>query len=127
MSQSLATYSGPSADYFTGPERRSYVGIAHRALLAEFIHAWRTGPDTPVRTPGYFDRLSSFGKPTAPLSVVVGDDLGGQTLDELMLIVRDAADGQDVAMRCSALMAALAKEHANYHADALAIELEGDA
>lgn len=126
MNQNLATYSGPSADYFAGPERRSYVGIAHRALLAEFIHAWRTGPDTLVRTPGYCDKAAGIGKPQIPISTVVADDLYGQTIEQLMLIVRDAADGQDVAMRCSALIAALAKEHANYHADALAIEMEGD-
>lgn len=124
--QSLDTYSGPTSDYFDGPERRSFMSVAHRALISEYVHAWQAGPDTVIRTPAFFDRPSGFGKATMPLSEAVAIDIGGEPLELVMLILRDAADGHDVAMRCAAFIAVLAKVHADYHAEALAIELAGD-
>lgn len=124
--QPLDTYSGPTSAHFDGKERRSFMSVAHRALISEYIHAWQAGPDTVIRTPAFFDKPSGLGKATMPLSNVVAEDIGGAPLERVMLILRDGADGHDVAMRCAALIAELASIFAKYHAEALAIELAGD-
>lgn len=126
MTQPLDTYGGPTSDYFDGQERRSFMSVAHRALISEYVHAWQAGPDTVIRTPAFCDKPSGYGTPKLPLSTVVAEDIGGEPLERAMLILRDGADGHDVAMRCAALIAELASIFAKYHAEALAIELAGD-
>lgn len=97
--------------------RPSYMGEAYAALRSEYLLAWQQGPAALVRTPGY-------GKPQHTLAALVAEDMGGQPLHALVFILRDGANGQDVALRCSAWIAECAARHASFHADDLAAEIE---
>lgn len=92
----------------------------YESLAEELQAALRFNPKLVVRTPG-------FGKHYTVAADVFLDDYAGIGSDErlfaLVKILGDAANGENVQARCSALIADLAKRHAAFHlADAIMAE-----
>lgn len=90
----------------------------HQRLRNELINALMEDPARVVATPGF--RVKSM---TA--ADVVRDDLcsklGDKLMHELLCVAGVAAKGQmthELHLRASALIAGVAKSHADYHADA---------
>jgi hypothetical protein len=100
------------------PDRPNHLPAAHRALRDEYLEAWRTDPTSHIRTPGK-------SRPTQRLVDLVGEELYGDMLTEVMFIVRDGAAGQDVQLRCGVLSMQLAMKHAAFFAGELCEEMEG--
>jgi flavorubredoxin len=94
-------------------------GQAWRSLFDEFLDAFMSDPCQAIRTPGYSDHHQQ-----SSLADLFAEELADDVLAELMLMLRDAARGEDVRLRAILLRNRIAKKHADYHADDLANQME---
>ena len=98
--------------------RRTSPTLEHRELRVEYIDAWQTGGQTVIRTPGFGDSLG--GRREQPLADVLYDAMAGKRgdaiLHEIIALIAGLAHGDGSRLCAMALIASLAKEHADYHA-----------
>lgn len=90
-------------------------------LRDELLHALATDPQAEVMTPG-------FGRPRTTAAAVIADDLGGsdKALHELLMMIAAAVRGEDIQLRAQLWTSVQAVRHAKYHADDMALDIEGN-
>lgn len=114
--------SGLGGGYARRDRLDALTTSAYASLRDELIDALMLDPARQVRTPG--ERRAE-----RPAQDAVGEMLGDTELRELLRIVGMCAAGRadhELHLRASAWIAARASQHAAWHADSLAAQMEGN-
>lgn len=122
--ENLRVASGPAPYADRWARRAALIAAATEQLKREFLAAFSAGPQAVVRTPGAMPPVSRSIAWLAEDSFAGRD--GDQLLSELLLLVRDAAAGQDVQLRAIAWRDAQAKSFAEYYASDDVDAMEAD-
>lgn len=104
--------------------REALIERSFRMLDAQFMAAVRSGMlEMQLPTPDYADSVG--GQHQATVSAVITDLLNGTDADEVLAaifkILSDAAQGKQVQLRATVLLARLSGTYANRHAAAHAL------